>query len=101
LNLELCNLDIQKINFEYYHKMQTSNFKLITIAEIKNKYSFLTEDEKFDYFDEWEDEDFFLTADEDATFEGNFYLDLYEDKEKKWLANLLNLPAKKNGRNKN
>ncbi|RXM48481.1 polymer-forming cytoskeletal protein [Flavobacterium sp. YO12] len=75
--------------------MQTSNLKLITIAEIKTKYPFLIEDEKFDYFDEWEDEDFFLTAEEDVNFEGNFYLDLYEDKEKKWLANLLNLPVKK------
>ena len=75
--------------------MQTSNFKLITIAEIKTKYPFLIEDEKFDYFDDWEDEGFFLTAEEDVNFEGNFYLDLYEDKEKKWLANLLNLPIKK------
>ncbi|EJG01470.1 polymer-forming cytoskeletal protein [Flavobacterium sp. F52] len=76
------------------NKMQTSNFKLITIAEIKNKYPFLTEDEKFDYFDEWEDEDFFLTAEENVNFEGSFYLDLYEDKEKKWLANLLNFSTK-------
>lgn len=75
--------------------MQTSNFKLITIAEIKTKYPFLIEDEKFDYFDDWENEDFFLIAEEDVNFEGNFYLDLYEDKEKKWLANVLNLPAKK------
>ncbi|WP_241687373.1 polymer-forming cytoskeletal protein [Flavobacterium sp. YO64] len=75
--------------------MQTSNFKLITIAEIKAKYPFLIEDEKFDYFDDWENEDFFLIAEEDVNFEGNFYLDLYEDKEKKWLANLLNLPIKK------
>ena len=75
--------------------MQTSNFKLITIAEIKTKYPFLIEDEKFDYFDDWENEDFFLIAEEDVNFEGNFYLDLYEDKEKKWLANLLNLPIKK------
>lgn len=75
--------------------MQNSNFKLITIAEIKTKYPFLIEDEKFDYFDEWQDEDFFLTAESDVNFEGDFYLDLYEDKEKKWLAKLLNLPAKK------
>ncbi|MXO06434.1 polymer-forming cytoskeletal protein [Flavobacterium sp. HBTb2-11-1] len=75
--------------------MQTSNFKLITIAEIKTQYPFLIEDEKFDYFDEWEDEDFFLVSEEDANFDGNFYLDIYEDKEKKWLAKLLNLPAKK------
>ena len=75
--------------------MQTSNFKLITIAEIKNKYPLLIEDEKFDYFDDWENEDFFLIAEEDVNFEGNFYLDLYEDKEKRWLANLLNLPIKK------
>ncbi|MFH6934366.1 polymer-forming cytoskeletal protein [Flavobacterium sp. FlaQc-30] len=75
--------------------MQTSNLKLITIAEIKTKYPFLIEDEKFDYFDDWENEDFFLTAEEDVNFEGNFYLDLYEDKEKKWLAKLLNLPVKK------
>lgn len=75
--------------------MQTSNFKLTTIAEIKTKYPFLTEDEKFDYFDEWQDEDFFLTAESDVNFDGNFYLDLYEDKEKKWLAKLLNLSAKK------
>jgi len=75
--------------------MQTSNFKLITIAEIKTKYPFLTEDEKFDYYEDWENEDFFLIADEDVNFDGNFYLDLYEEKEKKWLANLLNLPPKK------
>ncbi|WP_264553160.1 polymer-forming cytoskeletal protein [Flavobacterium sp. N2038] len=75
--------------------MQTSNFKLVTIAEIKKQYPFLTEDEKFDYFDDWQDKDFFLAADGDVNFEGNFYLDLYEDKEKKWLANLLNLPIKK------
>ena len=75
--------------------MQTSNFKLITIAEIKTKYPFLIEDEKFDYFDDWENEDFFLIAEEDVNFEGNFYLDLYEDKEKKWLANVLKLPIKK------
>ncbi|MDQ6528899.1 polymer-forming cytoskeletal protein [Flavobacterium sp. LHD-85] len=75
--------------------MRTFHFKLITIAEIKNKYPFLVEDEKFDYFDEWEDEDFFLTAEEDVNFEGNFHLDFYEDKEKKWLAKLLNLPVKK------
>ncbi|TDX09142.1 polymer-forming cytoskeletal protein [Flavobacterium sp. S87F.05.LMB.W.Kidney.N] len=75
--------------------MTTINFKLITIAEIKTKYPFLTEDEKFDYFDEWENEDFFLIADEDVNFDGNFYLDLYEEKERKWLANLLNLSVKK------
>jgi len=96
LNLELCNLDIQKKSTSInINKMQTSNFKLITIAEIKTKYPFLTEDEKFDYFEDWENEDFFLIADEDVNFDGNFYLDLYEEKEKKWLANLLNLPAKK------
>lgn len=75
--------------------MQNFNFKLITIAEIKNQYPFLTEDEKFDYFDDWQDEDFFLTVESDVNFEGNFYLDLYEDQEKKWLAKLLNLSAKK------
>ncbi|BDU23856.1 polymer-forming cytoskeletal protein [Flavobacterium sp. GSB-24] len=75
--------------------MTTINFKLITIAEIKTKYPFLTEDEKFDYFEEWENEDFFLIADEDVNFDGNFYLDVYEEKEKKWLANLLNLSVKK------
>jgi len=37
----------------------------------------------------------FLTAESDVNFEGDFYLDLYEDKEKKWLAKLLNLSAKK------
>lgn len=75
--------------------MRNPNFKLITIAEIKIKYPFLVEDEKFDYFEEWEEEDFFLTVEEDVSFEGNFYLDLYEEKEKKWLASLINLPTKK------
>ncbi|MDQ1167782.1 polymer-forming cytoskeletal protein [Flavobacterium sp. SORGH_AS_0622] len=75
--------------------MTTINFKLITIAEIKTKYPFLTEDEKFDYFEEWENKDFFLIADEDVNFDDNFYLDLYEEKERKWLANLLNLSVKK------
>ena len=74
--------------------MQTFNFKLTTIFEIKTKYPFLIEDQNFDLYDDWRDEDFFLVSEEDVNFEGNFYLDLYEEKEKKWLANLLNLPAK-------
>lgn len=75
--------------------MQTSNFKLITIKEIKSQFPFLIDHEGFDYFDEWQDEDFFLIAESDISFDGNFYLDIYEEKEKKWLANLLNLPIKK------
>ncbi|CAA9203014.1 hypothetical protein FLA105534_04376 [Flavobacterium bizetiae] len=75
--------------------MQTSNFKLITIKEIKSQFPFLIDHEGFDYFEEWEDEDFFLMAESDISFDGNFYLDLYEEKKKKWLASLLNLPAKK------
>jgi len=74
--------------------MQHSNFKLITIKEVKSQFPFLIDHEGFDYFEEWDDQDFFLIANEDVTFEGNFYLDLYEDKEKKWLANTLNLPLK-------
>ncbi len=74
--------------------MQTFNLKLTTIFEIKTKYPFLIEDQNFDLYDDWRDEDFFLVSEEDVNFEGSFYLDLYEEKEKKWLANLLNLPAK-------
>ena len=74
--------------------MQNSNFKLITIKEVKSQFPFLIDHEGFDYFEEWDDQDFFLIANEDVTFEGNFYLDLYEDKEKKWLANILNHPLK-------
>lgn len=74
--------------------MHHSGFKLITIKEVKSQYSFLIDREGFDYFEEWEDEDFFLIASESLNFEGNFYFDLYEDKEKKWLAGLLNLPLK-------
>ncbi|OIV43490.1 polymer-forming cytoskeletal protein [Flavobacterium johnsoniae] len=75
--------------------MQHSSFKLIIIKEIKSQYPFLIDNEGFDYFEEWQDEDFFLVSEEDVNFEGNFYLDLYEEKEKKWLGSLLNLPAKK------
>ncbi|OCB76319.1 hypothetical protein B0A79_05015 [Flavobacterium piscis] len=74
--------------------MQHSNFKLITIKEIKFQFPFLIDHEGFDYFEEWDDQDFFLIANEDVTFEGNFYLDLYEDKEKKWLAYILNFTLK-------
>ena len=74
--------------------MQNSNFNLITIKEVKSQFPFLIDHEGFDYFEEWDDQDFFLIANEDVTFEGNFYLDLYEDKEKKWLANILNHPLK-------
>lgn len=74
--------------------MQKSNFKLTTIKEVKSQYPFLIDHEGFDYFDEWDDKDFFLVANEDVNFEGNFYLDLYEDKEKKWLSKLLNLSLK-------
>lgn len=74
--------------------MQKSNFKLTTIKEVKSQYPFLIDHEGFDYFDEWDDQDFFLVSDKDVNFEGNFYLDLYEEKEKKWLANILNLPLK-------
>lgn len=75
--------------------MQTSNFKLISITEIKTKYPFLIEDEKFDCYKDWEDADFFLIVEKDVDFDGNFYLDFYEEKEKKWLANLLNIPVEK------
>ena len=74
--------------------MHNSTFKLITIKEVKSQYPFLLDYEGFDYFDEWEDQDFFLVSNQDVNFEDNFYLDLYEDKEKKWLSNLLNLPLK-------
>ena len=74
--------------------MQNSNFKLITIKEVKSQFPFLIDHEGFDYFEEWDDQDFFLIANEDVTFEGNFYLDLYEDKEKKWLAYILNFALK-------
>ena len=74
--------------------MQHSNFKLITIKEVKSQFPFLIDHEGFDYFDEWNDEDLFLVANEDVDLKGNFYLDLYEDKEKKWLAKILNLSLK-------
>ncbi|WKL46406.1 polymer-forming cytoskeletal protein [Flavobacterium pectinovorum] len=74
--------------------MHNPAFKLITIKEVKSQYPFLLDHEGFDYFDEWEHQDFFLVSNEDVNFEGNFYLDLYEDKEKKWLSDLLNLPLK-------
>lgn len=75
--------------------MQNPVFELITIKEVKSQYSFLPYYETFDYFEDWDDEDFFLVAKGNADFEGNFYLDLFEDKEKKWLSKVLNLPAKK------
>lgn len=74
--------------------MHNSTFKLITIKEVKSQYPFLLDHEGFDYFEEWEDQDFFLVSNQDVNFEGNFYLDLYEDKEKKWLSDLLNLSLK-------
>jgi hypothetical protein len=74
--------------------MNKSGFELITIKEVKIEYPFLIEREGFDYFEEWEDQDFFLVARQEVNYDGNFYLDLYEDKEKKWLSNLLNLPLK-------
>jgi hypothetical protein len=74
--------------------MNKSGFELITIKEVKIEYPFLIGREGFDYFEEWEDQDFFLVARQEINFDGNFYLDLYEDKEKKWLSNLLNLPLK-------
>lgn len=74
--------------------MHSSVFKLVTIKEVKTEYPFLIEREGFDYFEDWEDQDFFLVANGDVDFEGNFYLDLYEDKEKKWLAGLLDLSLK-------
>ncbi|WP_428231047.1 polymer-forming cytoskeletal protein [Flavobacterium sp.] len=74
--------------------MQHPNFKLTTIREVKIQYPFLIDHEGFDYFEEWDDQDFFLVSDKDVNFEGNFYLDLYEEKEKKWLSNLLNLSLK-------
>lgn len=74
--------------------MYNSVFKLITIKEVKTQYPFLIDHEGFDYSEDWEDEDFFLVSDENVSFEVNFYLDLYEDKHKKWLANILNLPLK-------
>jgi len=74
--------------------MQHPNFNLVTIKEVKSQYPFLIDHEGFDYFEEWNDQDFFLVANEDINFKGNFYLDLYEDKEKKWLSKLLNFSLK-------
>ncbi|OXA86776.1 hypothetical protein [Flavobacterium hercynium] len=74
--------------------MQNSSFKLISIQEVKTQYPFLIDREGFDYFEEWEDDDFFLVADENVKFEGNFHLDIYEDDVKKRLASILNLPLK-------
>ncbi|MFW0736480.1 polymer-forming cytoskeletal protein [Flavobacterium sp. T12S277] len=74
--------------------MHHSGFKLITIKEVKLQYPFLIDHEGFDHFDEWEEGDLFLVAHESVNFEGNFYLDLYEDKEKKWLAHVLGVPLK-------
>ena len=74
--------------------MHHPGFELITIKEVKSQYPFLTDREGFDYFEEWEEEDFFLIASESVNFEGNFYFDLYENREKKWLAGVLNLPLK-------
>jgi len=74
--------------------MHNSAFKLITIKQVKSQYPFLLDHEGFDYFEEWEDQDFFLISNQDVNFEGDFYLDLYEDKAKKWLSDLLNVPLK-------
>ncbi|MCV2486730.1 polymer-forming cytoskeletal protein [Flavobacterium sp. SH_e] len=74
--------------------MHNSAFKLVTIKEVKSKYPFLLDREGFDYFDEWDDEDFFLVADKDVLFDSNFHLDIYEDKIKKWYLNIFNLPFK-------
>ncbi|MFH6986141.1 polymer-forming cytoskeletal protein [Flavobacterium collinsii] len=77
--------------------MHHLGFNLITIKDVKSQYPTLIDREGFDYFEEWEEENFFLVAPESVNFEGNFYLDLYEDKEKKWLAGVLNLPLKEMG----
>ncbi|MFH6997609.1 polymer-forming cytoskeletal protein [Flavobacterium sp. FlaQc-57] len=74
--------------------MQNSSFKLVTIKEVKSQFPFLIDHEGFDYFDEWEDQDFFLVANQEVSFEGDFYLDLYEVKEKKWLSSILNMSIK-------
>jgi len=75
--------------------MHNSAFKLVTIKKLKSKYPFLIENEKFDCFDDWKDEDFFLVSEGNAYFDGNFYLDLYENEEKKWLAKPLKLAVNK------
>lgn len=72
--------------------MHNSVFKLITIKEVKTQYPFLLDREGFDYFEEWNDDDFFFVANEDVYFDGNFLLDIYEDKVKKWFINIFNLP---------
>ncbi|WP_337967627.1 polymer-forming cytoskeletal protein [uncultured Flavobacterium sp.] len=74
--------------------MHNSVFKLVTIKEVKSQYPFLLDREGFDYFEEWNDDDFFFVANEDVYFDGNFLLDVYEDKVKKWFINIFNLPFK-------
>ncbi|MBS7232817.1 polymer-forming cytoskeletal protein [Flavobacterium psychroterrae] len=74
--------------------MHNSVFKLVTIKDVKTQYPFLIDHEGFDYSEDWQDEDFFLVSDENVNFEGDFYLDLYEDEHKKWLSSILNLPLK-------
>jgi len=74
--------------------MYNSVFKLITIKEVKSQYPFLLDLEGFDYFEEWNDKDYFFVANEDVYFDGDFLLDVYEDKVKKWFINIFNLPIK-------
>ena len=74
--------------------MHNSAFKLVTIKEVKSKYPFLHDHQGFDYFDQWDDDNFFLVADKDVFFDSNFHLDIYEDKIKKWYLNIFDLPFK-------
>lgn len=64
-------------------------FSLVPIKEVITRYPFLKQYEGFNIYDDWEEEDYFLVADEEVHISGHFYLDIFEEEVKKWLNKTL------------
>ncbi|RQO75170.1 hypothetical protein DBR43_07310 [Pedobacter sp. KBW06] len=64
-------------------------FSLVPIGEVISRYPFLKQYEGFNLYEDWNEDDYFLLATGDVHVSGHFYLDVFEDEVKKWLAQTL------------
>lgn len=79
----------------HYKTNKMSQFKLLTVSDIKNKFPFLKQSKGFDPYENWDDENYFLIAEKDVVLKGNLNLDVFENDNKKDLLQFLEIKENK------
>ncbi|WP_306350106.1 polymer-forming cytoskeletal protein [Flavobacterium sp. '19STA2R22 D10 B1'] len=72
-----------------------SEFRLLHFLEVKNKYPFLDELEGFDYFDDWDEQDYLLVAEDDVVVNSHLILDVFKEGQTEKLFKLLQVKETK------